>query len=518
MKYAVRLRIGSRLALSFAAVVTLIALLAVVAYADLADARARTTELTHAQAERLQLAAEWRENILVNSQRALAIAYSADKTLAGRFEKDMKRVTARTSEIQKRFAEVETTPAGVAAQAKLAEGRKAYLGTREAIMALPAEADPAQAAQLGDTFKAATLHYIEVAGEMVKLERDRSDVLAEEVHATLERTQLRLVLAATVCAALAALLGWLIARSIVRPLRVAQATALRIADGDLGAPVPAAGADETGELLHALGRMQDALRRLVGEIRSSADSINVASAEVAAGNQDLSVRTEQASANLQQTASSVEQISSTMRHSADAALQADALARGAADVAGQGGEVVGRVVGTMQSISESSRRIGDIVGVIDGIAFQTNILALNAAVEAARAGEQGKGFAVVASEVRALAHRSAGAAKEIKGLITQSVERVEQGASQVEEAGRTIEGVIANVRRVSDIVGEISSASVEQSKGIGEVNTAVSQLDQATQQNAALVEESAAAAASLKEQVVLLAASVQRFKLPSHHE
>jgi methyl-accepting chemotaxis protein len=251
----------------------------------------------------------------------------------------------------------------------------------------------------------------------------------------------------------------------------------------------------------------------VGDIRSSVDSIGTASAEVAAGNHDLSARTEEASASLQQTASSVEQISSNMRQSSDSASEANRLARDASDVAGQGGQAVLRVVATMEAISQSSRRIGDIVGVIDGIAFQTNILALNAAVEAARAGEHGRGFAVVASEVRALAQRSATAAREIKGLIEDSLQRVEVGAQQAQDAGRTIEGVVQSVQRVSDIVGHITTAASEQAQGIGEVNDAVAQLDQATQQNAALVEQSAAAAASLKDQALSLSRAVQRFRL-----
>jgi methyl-accepting chemotaxis protein len=259
--------------------------------------------------------------------------------------------------------------------------------------------------------------------------------------------------------------------------------------------------------------MQDRLRGLVGQIRQSADSIQVASAEVASGNADLSVRTEQAASNLQQTASSMEQLTGTVRQSADSASTANQLASSAATVAQRGGQVVSQVVSTMDEINTSSKKIVDIIGTIDGIAFQTNILALNAAVEAARAGEQGRGFAVVASEVRSLAQRSAEAAKEIKALIGASVDKVASGSKLVQDAGSTMTEIVASVQRVTDIIGEITAAAAEQSAGIGQVNTAVTQHDQMTQQNAALVEESAAAAESLKDQAQRLAGVVGTFRL-----
>jgi methyl-accepting chemotaxis protein len=309
------------------------------------------------------------------------------------------------------------------------------------------------------------------------------------------------------------LLGWLLNRGIVGPLAQAQAIADRIASGNLAEDIPPAGRDEVGRLTGSLSQMQEALRELVGHIRRSVDNIGVASTEVASGNQDLSARTEHAAANLQQTASSVKQMAVTVHQSAESASQANQLAVSASDIAGKGGQLVLEVVDSMGVINAGSKRIGDIVGVIDGIAFQTNILALNAAVEAARAGEQGRGFAVVASEVRSLAQRSAEAAKEIKSLIGASVDRVEAGAQQAKRAGDTMNDIVASVHRVSDIVAQISAAAREQARGIGEVNDAVAQLDQATQQNAALVEESAAAAESLKEQAMGLAGAVQRFRL-----
>ena len=309
------------------------------------------------------------------------------------------------------------------------------------------------------------------------------------------------------------LLSFWLARSIARPIRRAADAADRIARLDLTERIDVHDRDETGRLLASLEAMQGALRELVGQVRASTDSIRTASSEIADGNADLSSRTEQAASSLQQTAASIEQMHGTVQQSAASARTANELAGSAAQVAVQGGEVVARVVSTMEEINGSSRRIADIIGVIDGIAFQTNILALNAAVEAARAGEQGRGFAVVASEVRSLAQRSAEAAKEIKALIGASVDKVESGSRLVADAGQTMSEIVASVQRVSDIIGEISSAAGEQSQGIGQVNTAVAQLDQATQQNAALVEQSAAAAESLKAQARQLADTVQRFRL-----
>jgi methyl-accepting chemotaxis protein len=308
-------------------------------------------------------------------------------------------------------------------------------------------------------------------------------------------------------------LAWLTLRAVCKPLERAVKVAERIAEGDLGSTVEQGRNDEIGRLLSAIAAMQVRLRSLVGEIRQTADSIQVASAEVATGNQDLSQRTEQAASNLQQTASSMEQLTGTVRQSADAASQANQLAASAAEVAQRGGQVVAQVVTTMDAINASSKKISDIIGVIDGIAFQTNILALNAAVEAARAGEQGRGFAVVAGEVRSLAQRSAEAAREIKSLIGNSVDKVETGSRLVTDAGSTMNEIVASVQRVTDIIGEITAASAEQSQGLGQINGAVTQLDQMTQQNAALVEESAAAAESLREQAGRLAGLVGMFRL-----
>jgi len=302
-------------------------------------------------------------------------------------------------------------------------------------------------------------------------------------------------------------------RVILRPLRAVSDSFDKIAGGDLTVRVEAGSSNEIGQLMAAVKRMQESLTRTVTAVRRGVDEINVGSREISAGNTDLSSRTEQQAASLEETAASMEQLASTVKQNADNARQANQLAASASDVAERGGSAVSEVVNTMQGISASSRKISEIVSVIDGIAFQTNILALNAAVEAARAGEQGKGFAVVAGEVRSLAQRSAQAAKEIKGLIEDSVSKVGAGSQQVERAGATMQEIVASVKRVTDIMGEISAASDEQSSGIDQVNRAVSQMDEVTQQNAALVEEAAAAAGSLQEQAERLVQAVAVFKI-----
>ena len=289
-------------------------------------------------------------------------------------------------------------------------------------------------------------------------------------------------------------------RSITAPVDHARKVALAIADGDLGNSIHVEGSDEAADLLRALNQMQSSLATLVGQVRETSSSIHNASSEVASGNLDLSGRTEQTASDLQRAASSLEQITGSVRHSAEAAAQASQLARTAQDVAQRGGAAVAEVVGTMESIHQASQKIADIIGTIDGIAFQTNILALNAAVEAARAGEQGRGFAVVAGEVRSLAQRSAGAAREIKALIGANVERVAEGSAQVQAAGRTMDEIVGSVHRVNEMIAAVTQAAAQQSEGIGEVNGAVTGLDRMTQQNASLVEQTAAAAESLTDQ------------------
>ena len=312
---------------------------------------------------------------------------------------------------------------------------------------------------------------------------------------------------------MAALIGFWLIRAITRPLNEAVRIAESVAAGDLSQRIDVRSQDETGHLMQAMQDMNSSLVNIVSQVRTGTEAIAVASREIASGNADLSNRTESQASSLEETASSMEQLTSTVKQNAENARQANQLVSSTADVAVKGGQVVGQVVDTMASIKDSSRKIADIIGVIDGIAFQTNILALNAAVEAARAGEQGRGFAVVASEVRNLAQRSAGAAKEIKALIEDSVGKVDAGSKLVDEAGKTMGEIVASVKHVTDIMSEIAAASQEQSAGIEQVNQAVGQMDEVTQQNAALVEEAAAAAESLQDQAGQLAQAVSVFKL-----
>lgn len=337
--------------------------------------------------------------------------------------------------------------------------------------------------------------------------------IAVQAHAQGEQAvTVSIVLVLIVCAISVALTVWL-TRALVRPISQAVACTEEIARGNLALGITARGQDELAQLLRSLETMRVALVEVVTRVRQSSESVSTASSEIAQGNHDLSARTESQASALQQTAASMEQLSSTVRQNADNARQADQLAQTASTVAVQGGAAVGEVVDTMKGIHESSRRIADIIGVIDSIAFQTNILALNAAVEAARAGEQGRGFAVVAGEVRTLAGRSAEAAREIRALIGDSVSRAAQGSTQVDRAGQTMDEVVGSIRRVTSIMGEISSASTEQSQGVSQIGEAVTQMDHATQQNAALVEQMAAAASSLKAQAQDLVQAVAVFRL-----
>ena len=423
----------------------------------------------------------------------------------------------RANESMEKLKQNITSDAGKAAYTRLLEARAAYRAPRDQMIELlrAGKMDEAKIALLKEV-RPVQIAYMDRIEDLVALQDKLMDESGAEVNASVQSTKLTVATLLAATFALACVLAVWIVRSTTRPIVEAVGIARAIAAGDLAMEIRADGRNETGLLLAALHEMKTRLATTVGEVRRNAECVAAASAQIAQGNNDLSSRTEQQASSLEETAASMEELNATVRQNADNARQANQLAAAASSVAIQGGEVVGEVVGTMKGINDSSKKITDIIGVIDGIAFQTNILALNAAVEAARAGEQGRGFAVVAGEVRSLAQRSAEAAKDIKTLISASVERVEHGTALVDRAGTTMQEVVASIRRVTDIMGEISAASVEQSAGVSQVGDAVTSMDQATQQNAALVEESSAAAESLKVQAQQLVNAVAVFKLSSH--
>ena len=517
MSFLSRWRIGRRLSLAFAVVVALTIVSAAFSQMQLAEIRAQAQVLTAEQAERGALAYHWRHNVAINANRAAMVAVMTDQTLAQPLRDKIEATSRDTGTVQKRFEAIETTPQGKALQGRLAEMRVRYLASRDAMYkAGEGSAGSIAAAiakgQASTAFNGVVDEYLALMDELVAYEAKRAEASGTTIAAAVASTSAVNLGCAIVSVVFSLAIGFALTRSIVRPVQAAQKAADRIASGDLTGTCRAVGTDEAAQLVGSLGRMQDALTRIVREIRSSTEQIQVASNEVAHGNQDLSTRTEQTAGSLQQAASSMDELTSTLRHSAEAATQAHGLAHTASEIATRGGQVVSQVVSTMDEINASSKRISDIIGVIDGIAFQTNILALNAAVEAARAGEQGRGFAVVAGEVRSLAQRSADAAKEIKSLIGASVDKVESGARLVQDAGSTMTEIVGAVRRVSEVLGEITTAASEQAGGIQQVNAAVNSVDQMTQQNAALVEQSAAAAESMRDQAGKLARTVEQFR------
>ena len=511
------LKIATRLALGFGIVLALMAVMTAVVFMRLDYLDGRTQYLATLQ-QRAAMSSEWRAQAELNVSRVLAIAKSGGSSvLADYFGPQMRTTSERITELQKTMTDAVDTEQGKALVAAIAAQRNKYADVREQVLEHFARGDGAggEALLTKDMMPAAQAYVASIeklAGFQTRLVVEGMEEARTSVLAT-EALLIALLLVGLVAGGGAA---WLITRSITRPLRATVQATDRIAAGDLTGDVRAEGSDEMAAMQRSLAQMQDALRRLVSEVRAGSDSIATASAQIASGNQDLSSRTEQTSSSLQQAASSLEEITGTVAQTADSARTANQLAASASAAAGRGGQVVAQVVSTMDEINGSSRRIADIIGTIDGIAFQTNILALNAAVEAARAGEQGRGFAVVAGEVRSLAQRSAEAAREIKGLIQSSVEKVDAGSRLVQDAGAVMGDIVSGVQRVTDVIGEISAATSEQSAGLRQVNEAVAGLDQMTQQNAALVEESAAAAESLAEQSRKLSGVVGTFRLHGH--
>ncbi|VTU26710.1 Serine chemoreceptor protein [Variovorax sp. PBS-H4] len=514
MKSLSNLRIGLRLALGFGLVLALTvasSTFALISANKNAEAMRRMMESPLAKE---RLISDWYVLTYSAIARTAMIAKTTDATLPVTFADVISDSVKKGAETMAKVEALLVTDDEKAAFKTIVALRAKYQLAKDAVQKAKAGGDAAETERVfKEVFQPAAHAYESQVLGLLSMERKAIDDMSHAIDASnTNGFNLRLAgMALTVLAG--GLCAFLIARSITRPLGQAVKVAETVASGDLGARIEVQSRDETGQLMNALRNMNESLARVVGQVRAGTDTIATASGQIAAGNHDLSARTEEQASSLEETAASMEELTSTVKQNADNARQANQLALSASEVAVKGGSVVSQVVGTMGSINASSRKIVDIIGVIDGIAFQTNILALNAAVEAARAGEQGRGFAVVASEVRNLAQRSAAAAKEIKALIDDSVDKVEEGSRQVAEAGRTMEEIVDSVKRVTDIMGEITSASQEQTQGIEQVNQAISQMDQVTQQNAALVEEASAAAQSMQEQAASLVEAVSVFKL-----
>ena len=510
------LRIGARLNMAFGIVLLIIAGCAAVGVWRLHALDSVTVRLGTVESEQLHLAVRWRQTIDLNWVRTQAALLDSEVSRIPMWQAQMDKTSEISTASRARLHELVESPQGKALLADIDARREAYRTPRAAILKRRMAGEDV-AAELQRTLAPLAETYSNSILKLQERQQGRFDDALAEAQADAANGRAILIGCGVAAVLLGALFAFLISRSITLPLAQAGAAARRFAEGDLTQTLQVDGRDEVAALMAALRGMQQQLGAVVAEVRHGADGVATASAEIAQGNNDLSGRTEEQASALQQTAASMEQLNATVRQNADNAGEASRLAASASTVAVQGGEVVGRVVDTMRGIEESSRKIADIIGTIDAIAFQTNILALNAAVEAARAGEQGRGFAVVATEVRSLAGRSAEAAREIKALIGASVERVQQGSTLVDQAGNTMQQVVQSIQRVADIVREISAASGEQSEGVAQIGEAVSQMDQATQQNAALVEESAAAADSLRAQSAQLVHAMAVFKLPGGH-
>jgi methyl-accepting chemotaxis protein len=508
------MNIGTRLALGFAIVLSLLVALSAIAVWRMQAASAMTDDLINVKVRNERLIEEWQQVIEVNAARTTTAWLAVDAAEQKAIEEQMKRSSARATEVQNKLVEVLQEPLAKALLAEVLSTRTAYTTARAKVFKDKAAGDLESAKDIYTKDMVGKREaYLAALGKLSVGERKVLDNTAVEISEQYQRGRTLLLALGAVAILIGAAFANAITRSITGPIREAVRVAETVSAGDLTSNIAVDSNDETGKLMAALKAMNDSLVGIVGQVRSGTDTISTASSEIANGNMDLSSRTEEQASSLEETASSMEELTSTVKFNAENARQANQLAIAASLVATRGGAVVSEVVATMGSINDSSRKIVDIISVIDGIAFQTNILALNAAVEAARAGEQGRGFAVVASEVRNLAQRSAAAAKEIKTLIGDSVDKVDTGSRLVDQAGKTMAEVVASISRVTHIMNEITTASDEQRDGIEQVNQAITQMDAVTQQNAALVEEAAAAAASMQEQSARLSEVVGVFKL-----
>ena len=508
------LNIGTRLAAGFGLVLLFMAVLTAIGIGHMQTVAEATRDMMQQPLAKERMISDWYRVIHTGVRRTAAIAKSSDSTLAAFFAEDSAAGTKEVEELQKKVVPLIEDGTEKQLYEQMLGSRKRYLAARDSIAKLKQAGQLDEAnALMSERFTPESKVYQEALHGLLEMQRNTIDAQAAQIEQTYLRSRQFMIGFAVAMLGLGAVISWRLTRGITVPLSRAVAVAIAVADKDLRSEIVVTSTDETGRLLQALKTMNDGLSGIVTEVRTGTEHIASASTQIASGNLDLSARTEEQASSLAETASSMEQLTTTVRQNADNARQANQLAMNASEVAQRGGAVVAEVVNTMDAINSSARKIVDIISVIDGIAFQTNILALNAAVEAARAGEQGRGFAVVATEVRNLAQRSAAAAKEIKELINNSVEKVDTGSTLVTQAGATMGEVVSSIQRVTDIMGEITSASVEQSSGIEHVNHAISQMDAVTQQNAALVEEAAAAAASLQEQAGALAQVVAIFKL-----
>ncbi|CUJ17088.1 MULTISPECIES: methyl-accepting chemotaxis protein [Achromobacter] len=509
------MKLGTRLAGGFSVLLAMIIIMSIVGLVSLANINDSVETVTQRSLIKERLISDWARNIQTGVTRTTAIAKSADASLAGFFTEEAAASTKNSSALQQKIEPLIESDEEKQLWEGIRKSRGDYLRTRDAIFKAKQDGDVDAANRVfTQEFLPATRQFIDQITKLTNLQRAEIDASAADIQSAYGVANFWMIAIGSIALVSGLLLAILLTRSITRPLSDAVRVARTVAANDLTSTITVRSRDEIGQLMQALESMNANLAGTVASIRTGVDSMASASGEIAAGNTDLSSRTEQQAASLEETAASMEQLSATVKQNADSARQANQLAAAASDTASRGGATVSEVVSTMSAISSSSVKISDIVSVIDGIAFQTNILALNAAVEAARAGEQGKGFAVVAAEVRTLAQRSAQAAKEIKTLIEDTVQKISQGSVSAERAGTTMQEIVSSVQRVTDIMGEIAAASAEQADGIEQVNRAVSQMDEVTQQNAALVEEAAAAAGSMQDQAAELTRAVSAFKLP----